>query len=72
MVEIFQGNKDEVKREANEWFAANPGIGIEHVLQDVTSDPRCLYPEITITVVYEPPYYDNTKEERALEAMVHG
>ena len=59
MVEIFQGNKDEVKRETNQWFDENPGIKVEYVLQDVVVWPCSVRSEVTITVIYEPAFYPN-------------
>ncbi len=60
MVEIFQGAKREVKREVNEWFAANPGVSIRYVLQDVA--PGYLQSELTLTIIYDGTYYPVSQE----------
>lgn len=53
MVEVFDGKPQQVKRELNEWFTENPGIGIEFVVPCV--EHGVLY----ITVIYTPGFYSD-------------
>jgi len=54
MCEIFQGAKQEVKHEVNEWFTANPGVSIRYVLQDVVCVGH-VASEVTLTIIYDEP-----------------